>query len=58
MSLSEYIAKINAIPFCTARKKLLHKKAIVDELEAYRGLAGELICVGGATLPQATDVAS
>lgn len=58
MSMSDYMVKINPFPIYTARRKLLHEKEAVDELKAYRGLAGKPIWVGGAILPQASNVDS
>ena len=58
MSMMRYIERVMAINLSSARRKHTEDKATHDELKAYRSLAGTILFLGNAVLPQAAFVTS
>lgn len=58
LSMMRYVKRLASISLTTARRKQPDKRATEQEMNAYRSLAGILLFLGNAVLPQAAFVTS
>lgn len=58
MNMNEFLLKVNSIKISKARRKQTDERATKEEVKELRSLAGSLLWLGAAVLPQASLTAS
>lgn len=58
MDISAFLDKLEPIPITKQRRKEVHEKATKEETEMFRSMAGAILWIGSAVMPQAACIAS
>lgn len=58
MDMNSFLSKLNPIPINKHRRKQVHERSTPNEIELFRSLAGALLWLGSAVMPQASCIAS